>query len=216
MSAELDAGNVHWLERKMRELIGDRIAAATSAFEYCDGAFLNASERDAARSSHERTKIALQSTEEDRLSVIVERDEAQAEAAAMRDALGTARIEISRMATTGTGFSCSVIDDIEDALSGSAGRALAERVALWRELQTALHTCREHGDKCGGYGVWLHDHARARKAMHALAALDETTSTITCPKCGLVMKPWPKWIGMSDAGNQCSDCGSAIDEKGTA
>ena len=90
----------------------------------------------------------------------------QAEAAAMRallqEGIGDAPYESGWIARV-------------SALLGSsdAGRALADRVPLWRELQSSLKTCEEHGDKCGGYGVWLKDHARARKAMHALAALDE-------------------------------------------
>lgn len=61
----------------------------------------------------------------------------------------------------------------------------------------------------------------AREAADQLFAA-ATRSTvgddmITCPKCALAMKPWPKWIRsqMASAKVRCSGCGAAFDIKET-
>lgn len=79
-----------------------------------------------------------------------------------------------------------------------ASRALAARVPLWRELEGIARN----------YGHLKKCQCRICKVARELAALDE--GKITCPKCGLVMKPWPQWIGMADAGKRCS-CGTKLE-----
>jgi len=39
---------------------------------------------------------------------------------------------------------------------------------LLLDIADSIHVCREHGFDCGGYGVWLHDHQKARAALKTL------------------------------------------------
>ena len=66
---------------------------------------------DTERHAHDETRGYRQHAEQ-------ERDEARAEVARLRTALRNARGEITRMATDGGGYSCSVIDEIDGALTG--------------------------------------------------------------------------------------------------
>jgi hypothetical protein len=94
----------------------------------------------ASDAAHERTKAELAAERADRLNIdehrgrlMRERDAALAEAAAMREALETLRSWTMENDNNARRL-------INGVLSSTAGRALAARVPLWRELERLLWT----------------------------------------------------------------------------
>lgn len=93
------------------------------------------SRRDAALAKAEEENERLQGVDgarEDAFRDMVKYRGALGRAVA---ALHDARDEISRMATTGTGFSCTVVDDVDAVLADPTCAAAGE---AWRELTAAI------------------------------------------------------------------------------
>jgi predicted nucleic acid-binding Zn-ribbon protein len=139
--------------------------------ELTEVAFTEAMERIAKLEAELDAKHAKLVEVADKLqSTRAELDTARVEAAAMHNSIADTRDAFAESRSVWQATTIVAVFDKILQQTSSAGRAIAERVPLWRELEAKLHSIREaHGDACkvNGEPCW-----NCRMSIK-LAALDE-------------------------------------------